>query len=172
MEFSRPEYWSGWPFPSPGDLSNPAIKPRSLVLQVDSLPDEPQGKPKIVEWVAYPFSRGSSRPGNRTRVSCTAGGFFTNWGKPSCYSKSFRVLFSHLGFNSPGIHFVCRVSIYSQPSSHGEPASCPDTTSGRSNFHCPTVPPLLHIKFSLGWVSYLCFPLCPIHLPDPHYRLK
>ena len=44
MEFSRPEYWSGWPFPSPGDLPNPGIEPRSLVLQVDSLPAEPQGK--------------------------------------------------------------------------------------------------------------------------------
>ena len=46
MEFSRPEYWSGLPFPSPGDLPNPEIKPRSPTLQADSLPAEPQGKPK------------------------------------------------------------------------------------------------------------------------------
>ena len=46
MEFSRPEYWSGQPFPSPGDLSNPGIKPRSPSLQADSLPAEPQRKPK------------------------------------------------------------------------------------------------------------------------------
>ena len=46
MEFSRPEYWSGYPFPSPGDLSNPGIEPRSPTLQADSLPAEPQGKPK------------------------------------------------------------------------------------------------------------------------------
>ena len=38
-----------------------------------------QGSPRILEWVAYPFSRGSSWPRNRTRVSCIAGGFFTNW---------------------------------------------------------------------------------------------
>ena len=44
MEFSRPEYWK--PFPSPGDLPNPGVKPRSPALQVDSLPAEPQGKPK------------------------------------------------------------------------------------------------------------------------------
>ena len=44
MEFSRPEYWSGLPFPSPGDLPNPGIKPKSPALQVDSLPAEPQGK--------------------------------------------------------------------------------------------------------------------------------
>ena len=36
MEFSRPEYWSGYPFPSPGDLSNSGIKPRFPALQVDS----------------------------------------------------------------------------------------------------------------------------------------
>ena len=46
MEFSRPQYWSGQPFPSPGDLSNPGIEPRSPALQADSLPAEPQGKPK------------------------------------------------------------------------------------------------------------------------------
>jgi len=48
MEFSRPEYWSGWPFPSPEDLPNPGIKPRSPALQADSLPGEPQGKPKNI----------------------------------------------------------------------------------------------------------------------------
>ena len=46
MEFSRPEYWSGQPFPSPGDLLNPGIEPRSPTLQVDFLPAEPPGKPK------------------------------------------------------------------------------------------------------------------------------
>ena len=46
MEFSKPEYWSGSPFPAPGDLPNPGIKPRSPELQVDSFPSEPQGKPK------------------------------------------------------------------------------------------------------------------------------
>ena len=45
MELSRQEYWSGLPFPSPGDLPNPGIKPRSPTLQADTLPSEPQGKP-------------------------------------------------------------------------------------------------------------------------------
>ena len=45
MEFSRQEYWSGLPFPSPGDLPNPGIKPGSSSLQVDALPSEPPGKP-------------------------------------------------------------------------------------------------------------------------------
>ena len=35
--FSRQEYWSGLPFPSPGDLPNPGIEPRSLALQADAL---------------------------------------------------------------------------------------------------------------------------------------
>ena len=40
MGFSRLEYWSGLPFPPPGDLANPGIKPRSPELQADSLPTE------------------------------------------------------------------------------------------------------------------------------------
>ena len=59
LEFSRPEYWSGWPFHSPGDLPNAGIKPRSPALQADSLPAEPQGKPKntgvgspsFIQWI-------------------------------------------------------------------------------------------------------------------------
>ena len=42
MEFSKPESWSGQPFPSPGDLPNAGIKPRSPALQADSLPAEPR----------------------------------------------------------------------------------------------------------------------------------
>ena len=45
MEFSRQEYWSGWPISSPGDLPNPGIKLRSPALQVDSLLTELSGKP-------------------------------------------------------------------------------------------------------------------------------
>ena len=45
MGFSRQEYWSGLPFLSPGDLPDLGIKPGSPVLQADSLPSEPPGKP-------------------------------------------------------------------------------------------------------------------------------
>ena len=44
MEFSKQEYWSGQPFPSPGDLPDPGIEPRSPTLRADSLPSEPPGK--------------------------------------------------------------------------------------------------------------------------------
>ena len=105
MGFSRQEYWIGLPFPSPGDLPDPGIEPRSPALQAYSLPTELWGKPKvkwkllscvplfsapwtvvhgilqarILEWVTFPFSRGSSQPRDSTQVSCIAGGFFTSW---------------------------------------------------------------------------------------------
>ena len=44
MEFSRQEYWSGLPFPSPGDLPNPGVEPGSPALQADALLSEPPGK--------------------------------------------------------------------------------------------------------------------------------
>ena len=44
MEFSRQEYWSGLPFPSPGNFPNPGIEPGSPTLQADTLPSEPPGK--------------------------------------------------------------------------------------------------------------------------------
>ena len=43
--FSRQEYWSGLPFPSPGDLPDPGIEPRSPALEADALTSEPPGKP-------------------------------------------------------------------------------------------------------------------------------
>ena len=46
MGFSRQEYWSGLPFPSPGDLPDPGIEHGSPTLQADTLPSEPPGKPQ------------------------------------------------------------------------------------------------------------------------------
>ena len=47
MGFSRQEYWSGLPFPSPGGLPDPGIEPRFPTLQADSLPNELWGKPPV-----------------------------------------------------------------------------------------------------------------------------
>ena len=47
MGFSRQEYWSGLPFPSPGDLPDPGIEPRSPALQADALTSEPPLKDKM-----------------------------------------------------------------------------------------------------------------------------
>ena len=59
MEFYRPEYWNGQPFPFPGYLPNPGMEPRSPTLQADSLPAELQGRPKstgvgslsLLQWI-------------------------------------------------------------------------------------------------------------------------
>ena len=53
MGFSRQEYWSGLPFPSPGHLPNPGIKPRSPALQADALTSEPSGKPLGTNMLLY-----------------------------------------------------------------------------------------------------------------------
>ena len=50
MGFSRQDYWSGLPFPSPGDLLNPGIEPGSPKLQADTLPSEPPGKPYMTTY--------------------------------------------------------------------------------------------------------------------------
>ena len=47
MGFLRQEYWSRLPFPPPGNLPDPAIKPGSPALHADSLPSEPPGKPSL-----------------------------------------------------------------------------------------------------------------------------
>ena len=47
MGFYRQEYWSGLPFPSPGNLPNPGIEPGSPALQAEALPSEPAGKPRL-----------------------------------------------------------------------------------------------------------------------------
>ena len=50
MVFCRQEYWSGFPFPSPRDLPNPGIEPRSPALQADSLPSKSPGKPPQINY--------------------------------------------------------------------------------------------------------------------------
>ena len=51
MGFPRQEYWSGVPFPSPGDLPNPGIEPTSSALQADSLQSEPPGSYEVWMWL-------------------------------------------------------------------------------------------------------------------------
>ena len=60
MEFSRQEYWSGLPFPSPGDLPDPGIKPRSSAFQADSLTSEPPRQQTQVQSLAWedPLEKG------------------------------------------------------------------------------------------------------------------
>jgi len=59
-------------FPTQG-LNSGLLHCRWILYQLSN-----QRNPRILEWVAYPFSRGTSQPGNRTGVSCIAGRFFTS----------------------------------------------------------------------------------------------
>ena len=68
-------------FPTQG--SNPGLPHcRQILYQLSH-----QGSPRILEWVAYPFSRGSSRPRSRTGVSHIAGGFFIIWASCVAFSE-------------------------------------------------------------------------------------
>ena len=67
MGFSRQEYWSGLPFPSPGDLPDPGIESWSLALQTDALPSEPPlvaqlGKNPPTVWETWVRSLGQEDP--------------------------------------------------------------------------------------------------------------
>ena len=79
MEFSRPKYRYGWPFPSPRNVTNPGTEPRSPTLQADSLSAELQGKPKNTGVGNLSFLQRISGPRNWIGISCMAGRFFTNW---------------------------------------------------------------------------------------------
>ena len=118
--------------PSLGDLVNPGIEPRSPTLQVDSLPAEPQGKPKNTGsqecWatreatrVAYTFSREYSWSRNWTGISCIAGGFFTSWAmrEVSQFSRS-----------------VMSESLWPHEPQHARPP-CPSPTPGVYPNSCP-----------------------------------
>ena len=110
MGFSRQEYWGGLPFPSPGDLPNPGIKPGSPALQADSLPSEPPGNPKLA--------------GNSTKFQGLLQ-FFLMPQKPSmctlvilCWSHTVSVdaLWKVCGagsFTEAGHHMVCVVRNHS-----------------------------------------------------------
>ena len=82
MGFSRQKYWSGLPYPSPGDPPNPEIKPGSPALQADSLLIEPPGNPYFINstpdliWISPNFPLMStlfvqgSNPGSHISLSC------------------------------------------------------------------------------------------------------
>ena len=84
MEFSRLEYWRSLSllhgiFPTQG--SNPGLPSWAT-------------RARIHDWVPYPFFSRSSQPGNRTRVSCIAGGCFTNWAIREDLLQGSRALFN------------------------------------------------------------------------------
>ena len=81
------------PFPSPGDRLNPGFEHRPPALQVDSLQLSHKRSPRILEWVAYPFSSGSSQPSKCTRISCIAGYLDTKLSKDSTKEENYTSIF-------------------------------------------------------------------------------
>ena len=68
MEFSRREYWSGLPFPSPGDLPDSGIEPWPLLSRADALPSEPPGNNQVTQLLLS--DKINSVSGSWTRVFC------------------------------------------------------------------------------------------------------
>ena len=81
MGFSRQEHWSGLPFPSPGGLPDPRIKPGSHALQADSLPSEPSGKQETV-------TLGKSPTVHYSKITPVSLGSFSRWQIIRYYSES------------------------------------------------------------------------------------
>ena len=69
IEFSRQEYWSRLPLPSPGDLPDPGIEPQSPTLQADSLLSEPPGKPQNRKQLLFQMFCGTKAVTMTTRVT-------------------------------------------------------------------------------------------------------
>ena len=80
MVFSRQEYWSGLPFPSPRHLSDPGIEPGSLALQADPLVTELEGKPKEEEELdIYGAVKEDHRRTNLKKSTCQGEHYKEGW---------------------------------------------------------------------------------------------
>ena len=86
MGFSRQEYWSELPFPSPGYLPNPGIEPRSPALQADTLSSEPPGKPHIYIYIL--FFRLPSHLGHHRALSSSLWEFWIFIGRTDAEAKA------------------------------------------------------------------------------------
>ena len=111
MGFSRWEYWSGCPCLFQGIFPTQRLNPRLLHHRHILYCLRHQDSPRILEWVAYPFSRGTCWPRNQTGVSWIVGRFFTSWvtQEAQLYHQFSSVqLFSCVWlFATPGIVFLC-----------------------------------------------------------------
>ena len=96
-------HWLYCPWNSPGQNTGMGSFPQGIFPTQGSNPGLPrcgrilyqlshQGSPRILKWVAYPFSRGSSWSRNQTGVSCIAGGFLTNWAIRNLEGRSDYIL--------------------------------------------------------------------------------
>ena len=99
MGFSRQEYWSGLPFPSPGDLPDPGIEPRSPALQADALTSEPK-------WATSSYSIQSLLISLGGRCQCAWANILTRL-LPFPGSESCSILFSFIKLSFPSsFHWI------------------------------------------------------------------
>ena len=157
-------------FPTQG--SNPGLLHcRRVLYQLSH-----KGSPKILEWVAYPFSSKSSRPRNGTRVSCIAGRFFTNWAikealKQSIIQQQNKQTFerARIARGSPAVPALNCLSLPSLgPKTHGSRSlwgpgcshcldvTAQETLSGDSSVE-PSQAPLLWAKQIIVTILTHCF---------------
>ena len=92
MGFSKQEYWSGLPFPSPGDLPYPKIEPGSPSLQADCLQTEPPGKPKNTGEGSLSLLQGifPTQESNQGLLHCR---WILYQGRPQCSMDSLKYVF-------------------------------------------------------------------------------
>ena len=160
MGFSRQEYWSGLPFPSPGDLSDPGIKPvastKFPALQTDSLPLSWQGSPKLR--ICIQRGPAESSPSIHTSVSLPLP---THWEprRPGWYSEGRRCTWAsqHLLVPHHTVLWACgpRRELLHTPRPRGPPSSFatkPETTG----YMRQTPPEVLRCRSPghLGWSIY------------------
>ena len=139
MEFSRPKYWSGQPFPSPGDLPYPGIEPRTPALQADSLPAELLGK---LHFQAWSSAKLLLKVRNFGCTFCTRNGLDSDrptllWG-PSC------LLAFKEGFQNSRLGKQCTISAFS-------PAARIPRSCWQGSFFPPTERSGLGIAAELPW---------------------
>ena len=97
-----------WLFCDPVDCSPPGSSVHGILLA------------RILEWVAYPFSRGFSQPRNQTGVSCIAGGFFTSWATREAPSWIYLFIFGQFNRSVSELvsgcgHQVTRARVFRPP---------------------------------------------------------
>ena len=150
-----------------------------------------QRSPRVLEWQAYSFSKGSSQPRNWTGVSCIAGGFFTNWATreawrmksiteyllSSLYPNSHSFFFNLILFNFTILYWFCHISKWichrytcvphPEPSSLLPPHIIP---LGRPSAPAPSIQ---YCASNLDWqlVSYMILYIFQCHSPKSSHPL-